>query len=221
MTKESLRKLLQLYNMVYIKPNRGTFGNGVMRIELNPGELQPYRYQKGVKIKTFGDLDAMYRSIREDTRNRPYLVQKGIDLLKYNDRRFDIRVMVQQNPKCKWETTAMIGRVADPRKIVTNFHNGGTLMPVESLLGGRMPEEEQMNYLKKLKRLGLAIAKQLQSRYKGIKEIGADVALDQELRPWVLEVNTCPDPYIFRALPNKRIFKRVARYAKANGRLNN
>jgi glutathione synthase/RimK-type ligase-like ATP-grasp enzyme len=130
MTKESLRKLLQLYNMVYIKPNRGTFGNGVMRIELNPGELQPYRYQKGVKIKTFGDLDAMYRSIREDTRNRPYLVQKGIDLLKYNDRRFDIRVMVQQNPKCKWETTAMIGRVADPRKIVTNFHNGGTLMPV-------------------------------------------------------------------------------------------
>ncbi|UUZ90327.1 YheC/YheD family protein [Paenibacillus sp. P25] len=45
------------------------------------------------------------------------------------------------------------------------------------------------------------------------------MAIDQKLYPWILEVNTWPDPWIFRKLKDKRIFRRIYRYSKAYGRL--
>ncbi|MBP1992967.1 YheC/YheD family protein [Paenibacillus eucommiae] len=220
LNKESLKQMLEQYGMVYIKPDTGTFGNGVMRVEWNPGENgASYKYQSGLRIKRFHEYSKLYASIRKDIRKRNYLVQKGIHLLKYKGNRFDLRVMVQQDPNRKWETTGVIGRVAHPRKIVTNFHNGGTLKSVDQLLGSYLSSTSRQRYVGKLKSLGLDVAKAMHKKYRGIKEIGLDVALDKELNPWILEVNTSPDPFIFRRLKDKSIFAKIVRYAKRYKRL--
>ncbi|MNI11172.1 Endospore coat-associated protein YheD [compost metagenome] len=222
MTKESLKSMLEEYNMVYIKPDKGTFGNGVMRVERKghtDHEGAGYQYQAGEKLKKFKGFEAMYKSICKHKRKRKYLVQKGINLLKYKGNRFDLRVMVQQSPKRKWETTGVIGRVAHPKKIVTNFHSGGTLKPVGVLLNNYLSNNRKVPYIGKLKSLGLDVAKTMHAHYRGVKEIGLDVALDKELKPWILEVNTRPDPFIFRRLKNKRIFAKIVRYARAYKRL--
>jgi glutathione synthase/RimK-type ligase-like ATP-grasp enzyme len=218
MNKDSLRQMLEQHQMVYIKPNKGTFGNGVIRIERKHGKEKPYVYQSAETIKKFKGYEGMYKSIRKVTRRRKYLVQRGIHLLKYKGNRFDLRVMVQLSPKRKWEVTGVIGRVAHPKKIVTNYHNGGTLKPVKSLLGSYMSHKSKKPYIKKLKKLSLASAKAMAATFKGVTEIGVDVALDKELRPWILEVNTRPDPYIFRKLEDKKVFAKVIRYMRAAGR---
>lgn len=220
MNKESLHRMLHKHKMVYIKPNSGTFGNGVMRVEWNERDpSSPYHYQNGTRKKRFGSFHTMYTAIRKDMTRKNYLVQKGIHLLKYRGNRFDIRVMVQQSPNRKWETTGIIGRVAHPQKIVTNFHNGGKLMPVETLLAGYLSRDNKQRYIHKLKKLGLQVAKAMHVKYKKIKEIGLDVAVENDLKPWILEVNTSPDPYIFRRLKDKRIFQKIYRYAKAYKRI--
>jgi glutathione synthase/RimK-type ligase-like ATP-grasp enzyme len=220
MNVETLKQMLNQYKMVYIKPNIGMFGNGVIRVEMaEDGGEKPYSYQSGIRLKRFKTFDEMYESMSRVTKNRKYLVQKGIHLLKYKGNRFDLRVMVQQTPLQKWETTGVIGRVAHPSKIVTNFHNGGKLKPVETLLHNYLPVNERKRYVKKLHILGRQVAKAINMRYKGVKEIGVDVALDKDLHPWILEVNTSPDPYIFRRLSDKRIFAKMRRYAKSYSRL--
>ncbi|WP_245855921.1 YheC/YheD family protein [Paenibacillus rigui] len=218
MTRETLKEMLNRYQMVYVKPDVGTYGNGVMRVEMkeNGGG---YRYQNGLKVRSFTSFDPMFESIRKHTRRRRYLVQKGIHLTRYRKRRFDIRVMVQQSPKRKWEATGVIGRVGDPRKVVTNVHNGGKITPIETLLAAYMPDKQKRVFVSRLKKLGTMAAKQLHRQFRGIKEIGLDVALDRQLHPWVLEANTCPDPYIFNKLKDKRIFGKIARYARAYGRI--
>jgi glutathione synthase/RimK-type ligase-like ATP-grasp enzyme len=220
MTRTSLQELLNRYGMVYIKPDSGTYGNGVMRVEMaSSSSDKRYRYQNGLVKKGFVRFDDLYNSILKHTRRRLYLVQKGIHLTKYNKRRFDIRVMVQQTPLKKWESTGVIGRVAHPKKIVTNVHNGGTLKPIETLLAAYVSGPAKTRYVQRLRKLGVSTARQLHSTFRGLKEIGLDVALDEKLHPWVLEVNTAPDPYIFQRLKDKRIFGKIRRYARAYGRL--
>jgi len=214
---ERLRFMLDRFGMVYVKPDKGTHGNGVMRVERQADGT--YSYQRGVVSRQFRDFGAFYQDLSKATGGRAYLIQKGIHLLKHQGRRFDIRVMVQMSPKGRWVATGLIGRVAGPKRIVTNFHNGGQLKAVSVLMAGYMNKEERLRFERKLRLVGLAAAKRLEAAYPGIKEIGLDVGLDKALNPWIFEVNTCPDPYIFRKLKDKSIFKRIARYARAYGRI--
>lgn len=214
LTAANLKELLDKYKMVYVKPNAGSYGNGVIRAEWRQKEERPYKYQLGLRERRFPTFDGLQSSISKATGHRRYLVQQGIHLLTFKRVRFDIRVMVQRNPQGKWVTTGIIGRVADPRKIVTNVHNGGKLRSVETLMGSYLSGAKLQAFIRELRSLGVKSAQALQERYPGLKEIGVDVAVDEKHRPWILEVNTAPDPYIFRWLKDKNIFKTVYTYWK-------
>jgi len=60
MNEKSLRLMLNRYSMVYIKPEAGSYGKGVMRVEQSKGS---YRYQKEEKKFVFDSFPSMYRSI--------------------------------------------------------------------------------------------------------------------------------------------------------------
>lgn len=216
-SKENLKKLLLKYGMVYVKPERGTYGNGVMRVE-QAREYHGviYKYQSGTKIKTFGSFDKFYVSLKQSTRGRSYLIQRGIALLKHGGHRFDIRVMVQLSPRGKWETTGLIGRVAERGKIVTNYHSGGKLTAIEKLLAPHFNEYQQSEITRKLVKLGQDIGRFYHKKYPGFKQIGVDVGLDSSMTPWIIEVNTNPDPYIFKHLANKGMYRKVMAYRRAH-----
>lgn len=232
MGKSSLREMLHKYGMVYIKPCCGSLGQGVIRIEGPSGSREAgaggaseqgegYRYQAGTQVSSITGYEKLYRAIAGETQGKPYLVQKGIRLLTYDGRPYDIRVMVQKSPKGQWEATGIAGRVAHPRKVVTNGSQGGTIYPVEVLLKAYTSADKQAALIAAMKRLGVKAAKQLSSSYPGLREIGVDIALDKGLHPWILEVNTFPDPCPFTKLPDDRMLRRIVRYGKAYGRVYN
>lgn len=234
-----LKELLGLYTTVYIKPDRGTYGNGVMRAEQRSVALKPnnqqdisnpdpvqgieeqimYILRYGKAAEVFTSLEDMHKALLNRFQGRPYLIQKGIDLLHYHNRPFDLRVLTQMSPTGAWETTGMLGRVAAPQKIVTNYHNGGTILSVNKLFKEHMNAIETDTMINQLRILGVQIAGQLQRVYPGIREIGLDVAIDQHHDMWILEVNTLPAIFVFKMFPNKSIYRKIHRYALAYGRL--
>jgi glutathione synthase/RimK-type ligase-like ATP-grasp enzyme len=210
-----LKSMLNEYKMVYLKPINGTYGKGVIRAEKHgEGEPAAFHYQMGMRRRNFISFPALYGSIKENKMKRKYIVQQGIHLLTYNKRLFDLRIMVQKNLQGIWETTGIIGRVAQPNKIVTNYHNGGIPMAIQTIFKPYMTEEQFTEYHKILKKLGRDIAVVLSKRYPKLDMLGIDVGVDKSFYPWIIEVNTNPDVYIFKKLVDKETFRKVYAYAK-------
>lgn len=213
LSKASLHTMLKLYGMVYVKPEKGTHGRGVIRVEKRG--IGNYTYQLGIKERSFDNYEEMFKSLIDQTNNKSYLVQKGIHLMKYKNKRFDIRVMVQLSPTGVWETTGFLGRIAHTGKIVTNYNSGGKITDVDKLLGEYLSTQDIMKVLKQLDKIGVATAKHLYKSYPGIQQIGLDIGFDRHWIPWIIEVNTNPDPYAFNKLSDKSMYKKVMRYKRA------
>ncbi len=216
MSLPALRAMLNRYGMVYVKPVSGTYGRGVMRVEAH---RNAFTYQIEQTKRGFSTIEGLYRSLLRHKRKRRYLVQRGIRLLKYKGRRFDIRVMVQRNPRGRWETTGIIGRVAHPKKIVTNFHSGGKPTALHTLLAPLAKGPVKARIERRVASVGYDAAIALNRAYPEVNMVGADIGLDSGFRPWIIELNTAPDPYLFRFLKDKRIHRKVLRYARALGRI--
>jgi D-alanine-D-alanine ligase-like ATP-grasp enzyme len=77
-----------------------------------------------------------------------------------------------------------------------------------------MTDEQVTEYDQNLKKLGHDIAVAMSEKYPSLNMLGIDVGVDNKLNPWIIEVNTKPDLYIFKKLKNKEIFRKMYRYAK-------
>ena len=169
----------------------------------------------------YSSFDQAYDAFTLTQIKKHYLVQKSIPLLRHSGKPFDVRVMVQRNPAQEWEVTGIVGRVAVPGKIVTNYHNGGKPMPMQELLQDHMSKAELAAFEERLKKLSIRISNHLHRSFPDFRSFGVDVGIDVDLKPWIIEVNSRPDKYIFRALADKRMFRKIIRYDRLNKTLSN
>lgn len=215
----ALQSMLDSFGMVYVKPAIGSMGKGVMRVEKEDVAARvSYGYQLGGHRSEFSNYKSLYHSLKKTAGSKRHLIQKGIHLLTYEGRRFDLRVVVQQAPSGGFETTGIVARIAFPGKIVTNGSQGGTILPAEQVLRPYAGPQQIKELLSRLSILGVNTIKALRRKYPDMKEIGVDIALDRELRPWILEVNTRPDHCPFAVLQDQTMIRRIVHYGKQYGR---
>ncbi|MBW4840967.1 MAG: YheC/YheD family protein [Paenibacillaceae bacterium] len=221
---EHLRDMLVAYGYVFVKPDHGTYGIGVMSIELWTDDLNPdsplqYKLRHGIEYELYPTVEELHAALIAKIGPKPYLIQKGIHLLTYRRRRFDIRALVQLTPRKTWETTGFIGRIAAQQKVITNYHGGGSVMLIEDLLSSYLTPKEFTEKYKEMKSVGVQAAVQLSRKFPKLKEIGLDIAIDEQHQIWILEVNTKPALFPFKLLHPKEVYQKIRRYAVAYGRL--
>ncbi|MEW9701161.1 YheC/YheD family protein [Paenibacillus sp. SI8] len=214
-TRSRLLAMLERYAMLYVKPDTGSRGIGVIRVEKKGGL---YRYQSGVRAYKFSTFPAFYQSLKSRIGKRRYLIQKGIHVLRYEGRPFDFRVMIQKNPARRWECTGTAARVAHPHKAVTNGSQGGTIFSPADLLHPLAGTNKTAALLKQMNTIAHRTAKQFSRHFPAMNELGLDIAIDRSMKPWILEVNTHPDPCPFTKLTDKRNIRKIVAYGKAYGR---
>ncbi|WP_053362715.1 YheC/YheD family protein [Bacillus sp. FJAT-27251] len=203
LNKKNLKSMLQKHQAVFVKPSRGTGGVGVIKVETGEDrDERIYTYHHIKKTKTFKTIGKLYFSLKKkidkiQTKSKRgqgrYMIQQGVPLLKYENRSFDIRVIVQLNKKTKkWESAGMLARVAHPAKIVTNYSSSGTPMKYEQVMASFLSKEEIPVYKEQLENLVVKMANELSAQCNQLQILGFDIGYDENIKPWLIEVNLEP-----------------------------
>lgn len=185
-----LNHMLKRFSLVFIKPNRGRKGFKVAAVKKEYGSFAVHFNSTVFIIQT---LDEVNKFFKEFSGDKKFLIQQGIDVLKIDNRPFNVRIWVQK-PYKQWEITGMTAVLAAPQKLITNYHQGGTLLSFEKVM--KKTAGADRNKIRELTNqlylIGEHTSEVLSQHYKGLRELGIDIAIDQSFWPWILEVNTKP-----------------------------
>ena len=185
----ALSSMLKKYSTIYVKPDTGSSGRGIIRIKRLNDTFCEISYKKStVKCAI---RDAMPILKKRMLRNKKYIVQQGIALATYQGRPFDLRVVLQYTDN-KWNITWMSAKVASRKNaVVTNVAQGAKDKKIEPTIRGADQNFKASEKLLELKALSYRIAKKLGSRFS-VGILGLDMGIDRYGKIWFIEANTNP-----------------------------
>jgi hypothetical protein len=207
LSPEKAKQMLKSYSTIFIKPNHGTGGSGIIRVKK---KSNGYEVSYGKKRK-YVSSHSVYKAIQSYKKpSERYLVQRGLRLAKYNGSIFDIRVYMQK-PYSKWTMSGMVARVAAPNRYVTNYHKGGHGESLNKVLSKLFKNNKGkvIDRLKKMAKLSFVIAEFLNKRHPRIRELGIDFGIEKNGRLWIIEANTRPGYKLFTHLPDKKMLYKI------------
>ena len=192
-----------------MKRSDGTLGNGISGCFKGRQEVcHPKMWTQGPRKQTH--QESGYSSNRRLYKRKRYLVQQGLDLVTYNGRPLDFRVMVQKRGDGKWRVTGIGTRVAGPNQITTHVPRGGTKLSfrkgIECAVGDNQKSARVLT--RQIRRLCCATARQVEKSLDlHLAEASFDIGVDTAGRIWLIEMNS--KPFVF---DEKRIQAKASRY---------
>jgi hypothetical protein len=192
--RESLLQMLETHQGVFVKKDHGSHGSDVLCV-LNTGDGWEVRGSaRGTAVEEiFADLDQLTDFLSLVQGGQPWVVQQRIDIPKVANRPFDLRAVLQKDGRGEWKVPLLLVRQARPGSVAANMSQGGTPYLPEIFLaeyGAHLPGLAGM--VQTATHAALLTAEALEARFGSLGELGVDIGLDQEGRPWIFEANTKP-----------------------------
>ncbi|GIP17022.1 hypothetical protein J40TS1_26640 [Paenibacillus montaniterrae] len=210
-----LERMLERYPFLYLKPESGKAGKGIMTISYKPDSSLPYRLniQERMTSTTYNcvTFKKLWSRISEEMDQTPYIVQQGIRLATYRNHKFDLRALIQKNISGQWEITGLGARVAGSTSITTHVPRGGRIDDPVKLLSYAFSAKDSHIIVEKASKAAVIIASQIekQSKYR-LGEMSMDIGVDTNGNVWFFEANSKPmkfdEPHI-RQKSLQRIFQ--------------
>lgn len=202
-------RMLRKYSYVFIKPNRGSGGSGIILAKRTRNGFVVRRGRKERRVVGFNSLYKAIKSYRKPFDR--YVVQRGLRLAKYKGSIFDARIYMQK-PRLKWVISGMTARVASGSRFVTNYHKGGHAEPLSKMLLILFGNNKRKVHasLHQIAKLSYMIAKAVNKRHSS-RELGIDFGIDRNGRIWIIEANSKPGHMLFTQLKNKAMLRAIRR----------
>src|SRR5690606_35205332 len=127
------------------------------------------------------------KKVSRIVRKQKYMIQQTIPLAKYKGRPYDIRVTVQRALHGQWQVTGMYGKVARKGSHVTNVSRGGTAKTCDQLFRHSFSQPHRIDH--SLKQFSMRISRYLGSQLKRLADVGLDVGVSQDGKPYFIEMN--------------------------------
>jgi glutathione synthase/RimK-type ligase-like ATP-grasp enzyme len=194
-TKDNLTAFIEKYETIFIKPVHGSQGRNIFKLqkENNHFSLESSVTSPLENKQTILSFEKIYLLLKPLVNNRIYIIQQGIPLLTYQSRGMDYRVLCHKNHQNNWDVTSVVARISAENEFVSNIARGGEIMPPINALKENMSASDAKRVIAQMKDLAIETALIIERKTSGITgELGIDIGIDQDGKPWIIEVNSKP-----------------------------
>ena len=189
-TIANLKKMMEQYTELILKPASGSLGGGIMK--LSKDEFGIWHLVYPIAKRKWSELtfkDEIPRLITDLFRKKRHIIQEKIELATYQERPFDLRVVVQRNHTGNWVVAGILCKVSPSKEqFVTNINKGGSSLSFDTVL----KDHPYLSYIKSyeaISHLTLKMAKHLEKYTDHIADLAFDMALNKEGHPYFIESN--------------------------------
>ena len=189
-----INELLQKYNRLIIKPNRGNKGKNIFSLHKDENF---YYLQLENKILQINEEE--YKQEYTSKFNDNYIVQPYINSTVKDGNALNIRLLVLRGKNGKWTTRRMTPRIARMNTIAENLNLGSSLAYHEDFFPVEFGDGWRKIYNELIK-ISMHVPDIIQKSYTALFDsfgfdIGVDRSNDNELK--IFEINTFPGPRPF------------------------
>ncbi|GIN90204.1 YheC/YheD family endospore coat-associated protein [Siminovitchia terrae] len=188
-------RALEQFNKIIIKPLSGSQGKGLIFIERNGDQID---LLEGSHRKTVSETE-LHSKIETVINEKAYLVQPYILSRTKDGFPFDFRIHVQKNGSGDWGITLIYPRIGSDDRIISNVSSGGYIGKLESFLDKEYGLESY-DIQRILEQFSIRFSQKFDGLYNNrLDELGIDIGIDENKKPWIFEVNWRPG-YVYREL---------------------
>ncbi len=206
-------QMVSKHPLLYLKPISGKAGKGIMTIQSSTNRyVLKQRVGSRLMSSSFDTEIHLWNQIKKKVKEG-YVIQQGIPLATFDERPFDIRVLVQKDGKGMWGLSGVGIRVAGKNSITTHVPRGGSIASPEDVFRSYMSEAEYEAFMIRLKKTVLELADALEESYKNLGECSMDIGINRKGELWFFEANAKPmkfdEPHI-----RKTSLERIVQYSQ-------
>lgn len=190
--KDQLKHFFSLSDTVFIKPREGKIGDGIIVIKKEKSAYLLNAYHKKKKhTHCVNNITEVINLMDSVTSDEPYLIQKGIEIAKYNDAVFDVRVITVFDG-ISWQSVNQT-RVGVHHSQLSNIHQGGKLEHTEYILMNIFGETEGVSLLRRIIDNAMKLSAFIAEKYPNeFFELAMDYLISPDGEFCIAELNTNP-----------------------------
>lgn len=217
--RDDIKKMLKRYKVVYLKSHVGRKGENVIRVELLPDGGYRYSYYRDglLTVRSIVGYPSLLKIVNKFFQGKQFMIQQGIELLKFNNKLIDMRAELQRNGNGSLDIVGISVRYGKPGSPITTH---GEAFAFDDFfvrnMGYSKRQLETFRFV--VQNFLFSVYEYIDNHYGRYAEIGIDFAIDINKNIWFIEANSQSTKVsLIKAYGKKalyRYYKNILEYAR-------